>query len=35
MNWKHKRDRPNVEQKKEESHSGTKWSFVAAAVAAA
>ena len=35
MNWTHKRDLSKVEQKKSESRSGTKWSFVAAAIVAA
>ncbi|ADQ65911.1 hypothetical protein C499_11933 [Halogeometricum borinquense DSM 11551] len=35
MNWKHRRDRTKAESKKEETKTGTKWSFIAAAVGAA
>lgn len=34
MNWTHKRNIPDAERKKEETTSGTKWSFVAAMMAA-
>jgi hypothetical protein len=32
MNWKHKRNRTSAESKKHEPRTGTRWSFVAAAV---
>ncbi len=35
MNWKHKRNRSSVEAKQHEPRTGTRWSFVAAAVAIA
>jgi hypothetical protein len=35
MNWTHKRDQSKAEQKKKEARSGTKWSFVAAAITVA
>lgn len=35
MQWKHRRGRSKVEAKKEESKSGTKWSFIAAATVVA
>jgi hypothetical protein len=35
MQWMHRRDRSKAQQKKEETRSGTRWSFVAAAVAVA
>ncbi len=35
MNWTHKRDLSNVERKKTEATSGTKWSFIAASLVAA
>jgi hypothetical protein len=35
MYWKHKRNRSTAEAKKHEPRTGTRWSFVAAAVAVA
>ena len=35
MNWIHQRNQTKAEHKKEESRSGTKWSFVAATIVAA
>lgn len=35
MHWTHKRNQTKAEHKKEESRSGTKWSFVAATIVAA
>ncbi|SDQ93027.1 hypothetical protein SAMN05216278_3096 [Halopelagius longus] len=31
MQWNHRRNQTKAEQKKNESKSGTKWSFIAAA----
>ncbi len=35
MHWKHKRNQREADRKKKEAGSGTKWSFVAAAMVAA
>ncbi len=35
MNWQHRRDQHRAAQKETETRSGTRWTFVAAAVGAA